>query len=136
MSNILRISDAASIAIHTVYYLAVNNDNFYTTKEIATHLKVSENHLAKVMQRLAKADLVESVRGPKGGFKLGKACDSITLLDIYESIDGPLKPVNCLLGDSICDNNCILGGLLVNLNTQVYDYFKLKKLSDFISPKS
>ena len=66
--------------------------------ELAATLKVSEAHLAKVMQRLGKAALVRSARGPKGGFQLPAGRSSVTLLDVYEAIDGPFRPDECLLG--------------------------------------
>jgi len=103
-----------------------------TNKEIAKALNVSENHLSKVLQRLGRVGLVKSVRGPKGGFILGKAANDISLLDVYESIEGPFVMSNCLLGIPICDGNkCILGGLLKTLNTEVRDYLAGTKLSEF-----
>lgn len=132
MNSILRISDAASIAFHTMYILASNNDKLFSTKEIALTLNVSENHLAKVLQRLAKVGLVSSARGPKGGFVLGKKPQEITLLDIYEVIDGPLNPATCLIGKPVCNNNCILGDLIESINKKVTEQFKSTKLSQFV----
>ena len=54
MNSILKISEAASIAIHAMFILASTPDKLFSNKEIATMLDVSENHLAKVLQRLAK----------------------------------------------------------------------------------
>ena len=90
--------------------------------------------MAKVMQRLAKCGLVKSVRGPKGGFRLGRPADQITLLDAYEAIEGPLADNRCLLSLPTCKaKRCILGNLVVDVNDRVRDYLtktKLSKLSD------
>ena len=90
MSSAFRFSEAGSLALHAMAFLGADHEKALTVREIARGLSVSENHLAKVMQRLAREGLVESVRGPKGGFKVRGSPDEISLLDVYEAIDGPL----------------------------------------------
>ncbi len=138
MSTLLRISDAASLALHLCAELAKEKDSVISTARIADRLSVSENHLSKVAQRLAKAGFVEAVRGPNGGFKLTKDAGDISLLEIFEAIEGPLRPANCLLKKPACNGNCILGDLVVNINRQVSDYFKgttLSQLADHLRGK-
>lgn len=131
MSTILKISEAATIAIHTMALLSLNVDKLHSTKEIASALNVSENHLSKVLQRLAKSNLVDSTRGPKGGFKIKNKPNSISLLEIYEAIDGTLDPTDCLMGTKVCSGNCLLSNLLLNINQQVKEYFQNTKLIEF-----
>ena len=131
MSNLLRISEAASLALHTAALLAANRKQVLSTREIAAKLQVSEAHLSKVLQRLAKIGLVESTRGPKGGFRLNGTPEQITLLEVYEAIEGPLAPTSCLLGTPICNGQrCILGPLLVQVNRQVSEYLSGTTLSE------
>lgn len=129
----LKISDAASLALHTMVLLAANQDRLVSNREIATTLKVSEAHLSKVLQRLAKVGIVSSIRGPKGGFRLGKMGDSISLLQVYEAIEGPLLYNDCLLTNKICKTtDCVIGTLLNDINKQVKKYLEdttLKKLA-------
>ncbi len=73
MGNIVKISDAVALGIHAATLLAVVPGKSYTTRAMADGLGVSEAHLAKVMQRLSRAGIVVSRRGPKGGFVLAKA---------------------------------------------------------------
>jgi len=130
MSNLLKISEAANLAIHTMYLLAMNKDKLISTKEIALTLKVSENHLSKVLQRLVKVGYVESIRGPKGGFRLSTD-DSITMLEIYEAIDGNIHNCNCLLPSPICEKgHCILDGFLNEVNSKFRETLARKKLSE------
>lgn len=130
MQNILKISDAASLALHTTALLAAVPDKLMSTGEFASMLKVSEAHLSKVLQRLVKSRIVKSVRGAKGGFTLAKSGDEISLLDIFEAIEGPFQPSNCLLESRVCGGkDCILGGLLEQLNTSVKEYLTKTKLS-------
>jgi len=131
MSSILKISEAAAIALHTMVLLSANGSSLSSTRKIANILEVSEHHLAKVLQRLVRAGLIRSIRGPKGGFVLAREAAGILLLDIYEAIDGPLEPDNCLLAKPYCLGSfCLLGDLLVSVNHQVQSYFRNNRLSD------
>lgn len=134
MSNVLKISEATSLALHSMVLLAANPDSLISTREIASKLHVSEAHLSKVLQRLAKVGLVKSIRGPKGGFMLGRPAGEVTLVDVYESIEGPLVPSKCLLGTQICGGEkCILGGLLETVDKQVREYLAGTRLSELTS---
>ena len=130
MSNILKISEAASLALHTMTLLAARSDSLFPTGEVASTLQVSEAHLSKVLQRLARVGLVKSIRGPKGGFKLSRDGHTITLLEVYEAIEGPLRLGACLMGAPICSGNCILGGLVGTINKEVHEYLAKPKLSE------
>lgn len=129
---VLRISEAASLALHTIVMLAENVGSLLSTGHIASKLGVSEAHLAKVLQRLSKAGYVKSTRGPGGGFVLAKRLDEVRLLDIYELIEGPLEPTTCLLNKPVCNGHCILGGLLGSLNRQVRERLSELTLSSLV----
>lgn len=118
------------MAMHTMVLMAAQPERVLTTHEIATGLKVSETHLSKVLQRLAREGLVKSVRGPRGGFKLDQAVDNLTLLQVYEAIEGRLEPSACLLEVESCNGGgCIFGALLDHVNREVRDYLLGTKLS-------
>ncbi len=102
MSTILNFSDAVSLALHSMGIMAGKKDCFFRTGAIAKQLAVSEHHLQKVHQRLSKAGLLHSARGPKGGFSLNKPAEEITLLEIVEAIEGPFDPSPCFLNKSPC----------------------------------
>ena len=131
MSSLLKVSEAASLALHTTVFLAGNLDKPVSAREIAATLNVSEAHLAKVLQRLSKVGLVRSFRGPSGGFILGRACEEITLLEVFESIEGPLQSNHCLLGSPVCNGKgCILGTLIEDTHRQAKQYLSEMKLSE------
>ena len=131
MNHALKISEAASLALHTMIFLSENTDKLVSTKEIASTLKVSEAHLSKVLQRLTKVGMVNALRGPRGGFKLGKEKNDVSLLDIYEAIEGSLGDARCLFTTPVCSGeDCILGDLLSSVNSQVRQYFSSTSLSD------
>lgn len=123
MTRLLKMSDATALGLHAMVYLAERPDGIITTNEIAAYLKVSEAHLSKVLQRLAKVGLVKSVRGPKGGFTLTNNSDKTHLLAIYEALEGPFPNLSCLFPTPICDNtDCIMGGVLTKLSREIREY--------------
>jgi Rrf2 family protein len=127
----LKISEAASLALHTASLLAAFPQKRLTTGEIARQFKVSEAHLSKVLQRLAKQNLVKSNRGPTGGFTLNQPSNSISLLQIYEAIEGPFQWEKCLLGHPECPvGHCLLGDMLETVNDRFYNYMSKTKLAD------
>lgn len=133
MSIHQKISEAASLALHTMVYLAAHKGRIVTTHEIAERLGVSKDHLSKVLQRLAKAGYVTSIRGPKGGFEIGLEGDDVPLLKIYELIEGPLRPTECLLKLKVCKgDDCILGGLVQKIDAEFEDYMSRTKVSHLV----
>jgi Rrf2 family protein len=127
----LRISEAASLALHTMVFLAGDPTIRYSSGRIARTICVSEAHLAKVLQRLSKVGLLVSVRGPNGGFRLARSPEQITLLDVFEAIDGPFEPEKCLMHDKSCGQmGCLFGDLLANINQQVREYLGGRNLED------
>ena len=118
MPHLLRVSEAASLALHASALLAAaEGKKLLTRGRMAEFLNVSEAHLTKVLQRLGKLGLVCSVRGPTGGFRLDKPAEDISLLEVYEAIEGPVSKENCLLREQVCrGSECVLGDLLKLVN--------------------
>ncbi len=130
MADILKISDATALALHSMVHLAIDPEGQSTTAEIADLFKVSRHHLAKVHQRLTKAGLLESQRGPAGGVSLAKQPSNIKLLEIYEVMEGSMLCKPCLFGKNQCPRtDCVLGTLLPGLAMQVRDYFEKTTLA-------
>ncbi len=122
--SILRISEALSLGIHAMVYLANNVGRPMRVKEIGERLRASEAHLAKVLQSLAREGLLKATRGPKGGYQLARPPEEITLLEVFESIHGPLEDQRCLFKEPLCSGDrCILGDLLQKVNQAVRDHF-------------
>lgn len=126
----LRISEAAVLALHAAALLSRAPGEPRSTRELAEGLAVSEAHLSKVLQRMSRHALVRSHRGPHGGWTLAADPEEVTLLEVYEAVEGPLMPSVCLLERPRCpDGGCILGDLVGSVNTQVMDYLSSTRLS-------
>jgi Rrf2 family protein len=130
MHGLLKISEAASLALHAMALVAAENGMRMTTSRMAKTMEVSEAHLSKVMQRLVKSGLVKSTRGPKGGFSLGKEEREITLLDIYRVVEGELAQRACLLQHPICKGDGCLLGKIAGLEKKMVEYLGETSLSD------
>ncbi|SRR6266536_1792140 len=130
MSGIVKLSEAASIALHAMTLLVARADDHVSVKDLAGQLPVSEAHLAKVMQRLVKAGLVTSVRGPGGGFALRADPGATTLLQIYEAIEGKLEVAECMFSQrpQSC-GACILDDAIAEANRIVYAKLARTRLS-------
>jgi Rrf2 family protein len=108
------------LALHATALLAKYRGTRFANHEIATALRVSEHHLAKVMQQLAKARVIDSTRGPRGGFQLHRDAENTTLLDIYVAVEGPMNVPGCLLAERICDGtDCMIGRIVHSVHEQV-----------------
>jgi Rrf2 family protein len=84
------------------------------------------------MQRLARAGMVDAVRGPQGGFQLSKTPKRVKLLNIFEAIEGPLGQPTCLLSRRVCDGQkqCVLGDVVRQVHNLVRDYLTRTSLED------
>jgi Rrf2 family protein len=132
MSNIVQLSEASSLGIHAMVIIARTNKIMNATT-IAEMTGASRNHLAKVMLMLVKRGFVKSLRGPTGGFILAKKPDEITLLDIYETIEGRLNIPACAANNTICPfDKCIVSNLIQKVTEEIKTYFGERTLKDYI----
>ncbi len=133
MAKLVHFSEAASLALHAMVLIA-KTDNHVNVNSIAGEMDASRNHLAKVLQQLVKHNFLKSVRGPGGGFILKKPADKITILEIYEAIEGKIDLPDCPLDRKICPfNKCLLNGLVSDVTTQFKNYFQEQTLEDFVT---
>ena len=131
MTGPLKISEATSLALHSLALMAGERGRPYSAKELAGRLSASEAHLAKILQRMNKMGLVSSTRGPGGGFGLARPADKIRLIDVYEGFEGPMKKTGCLLPGEVCPGlSCILGGVLNDISTRFIDYLNQTSVAE------
>jgi len=135
MQSILKISDAAAIAIHTADYLAGQEKPLSQAMEITKALDISYNHLSKVLQQLTKAGLILAARGPKGGFALSPAGRKAKVRDFIAAIDGPPVFTLCLLKHKACKHKeCMFGDFLSDTNKR-FEALLNSKISELAKRK-
>lgn len=130
MATTFKISEAGVIALHASVYMAARQEQVCPAGEMAQTLSVSEAHLVKVLQRLTRAGLVAPARGRHGGYRLAQPAGQITLLNVFEAIEGPLAIAKCLFRRQVCNGRqCILHGLIKNINSQTFSYLNKTTLA-------
>lgn len=132
MSKVVTLSEAASIGLHGMILVARSKD-IINVLEIAEATHSSRHHVAKVMQRLVKDDFLYSSRGPTGGFRLKKDPKEITLLNIYESIEGKIEIGKCPLDKPICPfGKCILDNVAQRMTNEFKNYLSEHTLYSYL----
>jgi Rrf2 family protein len=98
------LSNSCRYGIRAVVYLASRypEKNNIGIREISGDLSLPAPFLAKILQQLARHKILNSVKGPNGGFSLLKKPESLTMLDIVKIIDGDALFKNCLIHDGTC----------------------------------
>lgn len=132
MSKIVTLSEAASIALHAMVLIA-RSEKKLNVNQISEAIESSKHHVAKVMQRLAKEDFVASNRGPSGGFVIKTDPAELSLLDIYEAIEGKVAIQSCP-GDkrSCIIGSCMLGDLSKNMTREFKEYMENHFLIEYM----
>jgi len=104
-----------------------------TLAGISERQKISQSYLEQLFARLRRHQLVESTRGPGGGYTLGKSMGDISVADIIYAVDEPLDATKCG-GKENCDNDqrCMTHDLWANLNRVMVDYLDSVSLQDLV----
>ena len=88
----MRLQKNTSLALYSVLEIAADPTRHISGAEIATKYGVSSHHLAKVLSELARAGVVESVRGVGGGYRFTGNARRLTLMDIIQMFEDPGRP--------------------------------------------
>ena len=123
------LSNTSKYGIRAVIYLALNAgmEKKIGIKQISKDLNIPAPFLGKILQTLARKKVLSSIKGPHGGFSLGRDAKDITLLDVVENIDGLDTFNNCLIGVKSCTEghtHCPTHHKYGPIRQQLYDLFK------------
>ena len=130
MHKLINISEATSIAIHSLALIA-KLDRSINATHIAELGGFSKNHLSKVLQLLVKQSYLRSNRGPKGGFVLIKPASSISLLDIYILFEGEIDKVYKSNNSKVCPfQNDIYGDIVDKMTSNFIKSFGDRTIAD------
>ena len=118
-------------AIRCVLYLARDFDQVSSVGEIAQRMSIPKSFLAKILQRLVREGIVESIRGMKGGFRLLRQPDEITLLEVFTAMQG-VAPVNtCAIDKRRCrmSPSCAVHSIWAEIRSDVERRLSSQKIS-------
>jgi len=116
------------------YMMSKAHKNVVTVREIADFHNISQTLLAKILQVLARKQIIESVQGSQGGYTLVQNAKKISLAKIMEAIEGPIHITDCHYDTSCCERtyNCTLRDRLVPVQKGLVQHLNNITLVDFI----
>ena len=108
-----------------------------TLAGISQRQSISLSYLEQLFGRLRRHTLVESVRGPGGGYTLARSLDKMSVADIIKAVDEPLDATQCG-GKENCkdEQRCMTHDLWATLNDKMYEYLHSVKLSDLVAQQA
>ena len=132
------ITREADYAVRCVLYLAQKPDQRIIVNEIAERMHIPKHYLAKILQRLVREGIVESIRGIKGGYRLLRSPKQITLLDIIGTIQGSV-PVNvCAIDKRRCQMSlaCSVHPIWVEIRRNIEKRLKQETIARLMKRKN
>lgn len=127
------LSDTAEYALRAVLYIA-DNDEMVRVEPMAEALGVPRNYLSKTLHQLARAGVLRSMRGPRGGFTLAVPATELTLYQVVECFDTIEARRTCLLGREQCSdaNPCPAHHRWKGIAEQIATFFRNTTVDDLI----
>lgn len=132
--NILKQNSDYALRIMANLASHYDGDTVIPTGTLASEEDVSPQFAAKILQKLAKAGLINSTMGPVGGFQLAKKPSEISLYDVIEAMQGAITVNKCSPGLCSCPKqpNCPVAGVLIDIEGDIRSRFDGIKLSDIL----
>lgn len=135
----MRLTTKGRFAVTAMIDLALRQQRGpVTLATISERQNISLSYLEQLFGKLRRHELVDSVRGPGGGYSLAKLARNITVADIIFAVDEPLDATNCggkgncKVGRSPGSSTCMTHELWTNLNRRMIDYLDSVSLQDLV----
>ena len=130
----MRLTTKGRFAVTAMIDLALRSgEGPVTLAGISERQKISLSYLEQLFGKLRRHRLVDSVRGPGGGYCLARAGNLITVTDIVRAVDEALDATQCG-GHENCreEERCMTHDLWTTLNAKMYDYLSSVTLADLV----
>jgi len=131
----MKLSTKVRYGLRLAIYFAKNYDRGYIQlSEVSKFERISLKYLEQIIVYLKNSKIVTSQRGSKGGYKLSKEPKNITVKEIIESIEGPIKIIECLDKKNCFKiNNCETFIIWKKLNEAINNTLQNTTLEDLIN---
>ncbi|MDP4098313.1 Rrf2 family transcriptional regulator [Paenibacillus sp. P96] len=124
----MKYSQATDYALHAMLNLVIAApDKPVGVALLAEKLGVSQTYLSKMMTKLVKAGLIQSVSGANGGYRLRRNQEDISFLDIIHAIEGTASMFECSLDHG---SECLIQQVVVEAEQQLEQFLRSKKIFD------
>jgi Rrf2 family protein len=99
----MKLSLASTYALHAVVHLAApRSDSLVGSQDIARLLGITENRLVRILKSLVATRILWSLRGRGGGYRLARPASQVSVLEVIEAIDGPVRGAVPSVSPSAC----------------------------------
>lgn len=131
------VSTKAQYGLRALIEVALGEDQPVSLKTIAERQLLSHQYLEQLFGALRRADIVESVRGAHGGYRLSRAASAIDAYEVVSVLEGGLAPVACLEEDIGCDRvgHCSTEGLWRQVDDAVRKVLTSVTLADLVAER-
>ncbi|MCH9639525.1 MAG: Fe-S cluster assembly transcriptional regulator IscR [Betaproteobacteria bacterium] len=130
----MRLTTKGRFAVTALLDLAMqHSNNPVTLADISQRQKISLSYLEQLFAKLRQSELVESVRGPGGGYCLAKDLSQVSVADIILAVDEPIDATQCG-GKENCHNEgkCMTHDLWAKLNDLIFEYLGAVTLKELV----
>ena len=117
--------------------IALGGDEPTSLKVVADRQGISQHYLEQIVAVLRRADIVESVRGAHGGYRMARALDGVTALEVVELMEGSLAPVSCIEDAEACERtgHCSTEGLWRRVDEAVREVLRDTTVADLVAER-
>jgi len=128
----MNFSTTTEYALRIMSYMALDENKLYKATILIEDLEIPHRYLRKLMTRLTKSGLIESIQGKYGGYKFKRDIKDISLLDVVEASGEKIMKKDCFFGLNKCafHHKCTMHEKWSSINQQIYDVLSTTKLSD------
>lgn len=114
----MQLSRAAQFALRAVLDLAVSGPT--STAAVAARRGIPPAQAGKIVQQLVRGGVVRTTRGPRGGVRLARPADKVTLRQVIDAIEGPLAVSRCIVYDDCpCAQPCPVRTALTRIQREL-----------------
>jgi Rrf2 family transcriptional regulator, iron-sulfur cluster assembly transcription factor len=134
----MRLTTKGRYAVTAMLDLAVHyQDGPITLADISRRQGISLSYLEQLFSRLRKNGLVDSARGPGGGYRLSRVASEICVADVITAVDEKVDAMRCE-GKGNCQDNgqCLTHELWCDLSAQIYSFLKGIDLGQLVERKA
>jgi Rrf2 family iron-sulfur cluster assembly transcriptional regulator len=131
----MRLTTKGRFAVTAMVDLALRHGSGpVTLAGISERQDISLSYLEQLFGKLRRHKLVESVRGPGGGYTLARPLSEVSVADVIRAVDEPMDATQCG-GKENChdDHRCMTHDLWMSLNEKIYEYLNSVTLADLVA---
>jgi len=131
----MQITRQADYATRAVLHLArAGNKEQIPTRHVAKEQNIPPAFLPKIISQLSIAGILRTTRGSRGGIKLAREPKDISLLEVIEAIDGPIKLNVCIRGEGTClfEGNCPIQSVWCDIQNEMTAKLRNTNFTQFV----